>query len=202
MLLASRRNRKNYENQRFINDLWPHLTANMHHSSANVCTMHTIVTRYGRTNPFWCCCCSLACNVICDIYVSHTMLSSRVQFTGKINIKTDDFRIIQHVAYFMSIAYVYLYFSNIHNVSKYRILRLRVKNRSNFVSFFPPKYINLTFVINISYTQQSYSLKHRDHSLKIVQKKKLPDFTHFTASSMEQNVGSRFIGWLGSGEYV
>lgn len=30
----------------------------------------------------------------------------------------------------------------------------------------------------------------------------LPDFTHLTASSIEQNVGSRLIGWLGSGEYV
>lgn len=30
----------------------------------------------------------------------------------------------------------------------------------------------------------------------------LPDFTHFTASATEQNVGSRLMGWLGSGEYV
>lgn len=135
MLLASRRNRKNYENQRVINDLRPHFTAYMHNSSANVCTMHTIVTRYGRTNPFWCCCCSLVCNVICDIYLtlcSQVVCSLREKSISKPTI----FEKIQHVAYFMSIAYVYLYFSNIHNVSKYRLLHLRVKNRSNFVSFF------------------------------------------------------------------
>lgn len=64
------------------------------------------------------------------------------------------------------------------------------------------KFINSVHFIDFNTTEHTQSTPQIFLSQNQSELIFLPDLTHFTASSIEQNVGSLFNGWPGSGEYV